>query len=78
MIDSMTNAMKTSISEVLETMFFIPLEFSKIKNEKLEKNENDELISCQLEFSGCSNSTTGWCSKQWKILSRRNFKRHFS
>ncbi|MEA1969224.1 MAG: chemotaxis protein CheX [Thermodesulfobacteriota bacterium] len=45
--------MKTSISEVMETMFYLPVEFkeeSTLSQSKLDENKPNMI--CQLEFSG--------------------------
>ena len=46
-------AMKTSISEVMETMFYLPVEFgeeSTLSQSGMDKNKPN--MVCQLEFSG--------------------------
>ncbi len=50
---TMLTAMKTSISEVMETMFFLPVEFSEepsIKEIKGIKGRQNK--ACRLDFSG--------------------------
>ena len=51
-------AMKTSISEVLETMFYLPVEFKEESTRgEMDKAETDK--ACQLKFRGdCSGSVT--------------------
>lgn len=47
------NATKASISDVLETMFFLPIEFSEWGGlGKLEPPENDLFLGCRLSFTG--------------------------
>ncbi len=53
MIKTLTTAMTTSISEVLETMFFMPIEIGDQKpfaQTKMDKEKSN--IACQLKFSG--------------------------
>ena len=46
-------AMKTSISEVLETMFFLPLEFpDEVNPEQLWGPQKEEPVVGKLTFSG--------------------------
>ncbi|MCP4670032.1 MAG: chemotaxis protein CheX [Desulfobacula sp.] len=50
---TLMTAMMTSISEVMETMFFLPVEFgkeTKAINEKMQQYKPD--MACQLKFSG--------------------------
>ena len=47
------SAMKRSISDVLETMFFLPLEFAEnAENEEFWDSEKDELVVTKLNFRG--------------------------
>jgi CheY-specific phosphatase CheX len=53
MIKDLKSAMTTSISEVLETMFFMPLEFEEqISLEKLGLAVTPDLMTCRLDFKG--------------------------
>lgn len=50
---ALITAMKTSISEVLETMFFLPLEYaSNTDPERCWSLEEDEILASKLNFSG--------------------------
>ncbi len=52
-VQQLTNAMKDSISEIFETMFFMPLEFEEGKAiEDLEKSIDEPMICAQIDFSG--------------------------
>ena len=45
--------MKSSISNVLETMFFLPLEFSSLESaEALRGGERAQMVAASLKFSG--------------------------
>ena len=50
--DALTQAMKDSISEVLETMFFMPVDFMCTGNGKDKPADKTEPIAAQLHFSG--------------------------
>ena len=52
-IEALTTAMKRSISEVLETMFFLPLDFSDtVTPEELWHSGTDDIVVSKLNFSG--------------------------
>ena len=58
--ESLTKAMKSSISEVLETMFFLPLDFSDSANKKeLWETKRDQVIAAKLNFDG---PYSGYCA----------------
>jgi CheY-specific phosphatase CheX len=49
----LTSAMKNSISNVLETMFFLPVDFDdSISEEELWDTDNDKILAAKLNFSG--------------------------
>lgn len=50
--DALTKAMKDSISEVLETMFFMPVDFMSTGKGKAQPADKTEPIAVQLHFSG--------------------------
>ena len=51
--EALTKAMKSSISEVLEKMFYLPLDFPESKNEKEFPNlKTDKTIISRIKFSG--------------------------
>lgn len=51
--EALISAMKSSISDVLETMFFLSLEFAdNAKPEEFWNSENDELVVTKLNFGG--------------------------
>jgi len=51
--NALKTAMKTSISEVLETMFFLPLEFSEsITRDELLGSEKQDTFMSKVRFSG--------------------------
>ncbi|MCF6246388.1 MAG: chemotaxis protein CheX [Desulfobacula sp.] len=53
MMKTLTTAMKASISEVLETMFFLPIEFGDQKTHTQTKMDKEKAnMACQLKFSG--------------------------
>lgn len=55
----LTTAMMNSISDVLETMFFLPLDFSDVVNmQALWGDEKDQIITAKLSFNG---SFSGYC-----------------
>jgi CheY-specific phosphatase CheX len=52
MKEALTTAVMTSISEVMETMFFLPVEYvqdATLVQSKMDKEEN---LACRLSFSG--------------------------
>jgi chemotaxis protein CheY-P-specific phosphatase CheC len=50
---ALITAMKISISDVLETMFFLPLDFSDATNaQELWGDEKDQMIAAKLNFDG--------------------------
>lgn len=56
---TLTSAMKNSISNVLETMFFLPVDFDdSVSKEKLWDMDNDKVIAAKLNFSGPLNGYT--------------------
>lgn len=51
--EALMTAVKRSISEVLETMFFLPLDFSRAgRNEFLKTLAADDILAARLEFEG--------------------------
>ena len=57
--ESLMKAMKNSISKVLETMFFLPLDFSEsVDKEGLWRTEKDQVIAAKLNFDG---PYSGYC-----------------
>ena len=53
MMKILMTAMKTSISEVMETMFYLPIEFAQeLTLSQSGMDENKPNMACQLEFSG--------------------------
>ena len=51
--EALTAAMKTSISDVLETMFFLPLDvYDTASPEELRIFETEGIMACKLTFSG--------------------------
>ncbi len=52
--EKLMTAMKTSISEVLETMFFLPLDFPEDLNfeEEIKTGDDNPLVSSKIDFSG--------------------------
>lgn len=51
--ETLTSAMMASISEVLETMFFLPLEFSEnVRFEEWLASNKGKVLITKLEFSG--------------------------
>lgn len=50
--DSMTRALKGSISEVLEKMFFLPLDFVDPAQPAGERVQEQDLLEISLDFSG--------------------------
>ena len=49
----LTSAMKNSISNVLETMFFLPVDFDdSISKEKLWDMDKDKILAAKLNFDG--------------------------
>jgi len=51
--EALITAMKDSISEVMEKMFFLPLDFSEVNNvEELWDPEKDEIVISKLNFNG--------------------------
>lgn len=49
---TLTAAMMTSISEVMETMFFLPVEFDGESTLTECELSNKKMIVCQLAFNG--------------------------
>ncbi len=50
---ALTKAMKTSISEVLETMFFLPIEFQNPQESEAFLQNGDNLaLAAKLDFEG--------------------------
>ena len=58
MMKTVLKTMKTSISEVMETMFFLPVEFSEEPSQKeIKAIKGRRNKTCRLDFSGdCSGS----------------------
>ena len=54
MMKILMTAMKTSISEVMETMFFLPVEFGEEQATLIQSGmvDNKPTMACQLNFSG--------------------------
>ena len=51
--ETLITAMKDSISEVLEKMFFLPLDFSEDENERtLWESKKDDVLVSKMDFSG--------------------------
>lgn len=51
--EALISAMKSSISDVLETMFFLSLEFEDdVKAEEYWNSEKDEIVVTKLNFNG--------------------------
>jgi CheY-specific phosphatase CheX len=49
----LTSAMKNSISNVLETMFFLPVDFDdSVSKEKLWDMDKDKILAAKLDFNG--------------------------
>jgi CheY-specific phosphatase CheX len=49
----LTSAMKNSISNVLETMFFLPVDFDDfVSKEELWDMDKDQILSARLNFNG--------------------------
>lgn len=57
----MTQAMKASISEVLEQMFFLPIDFFSLIPGGIDQYINGETVATRLEFSG-AHIGTFWLS----------------
>ena len=57
--ESLTTAMKNSISNVLETMFFLPMDFpDAVGKEEWWSGKTDQIIAARLDFAG---PFTGYC-----------------
>ena len=57
--ESLTASMKNSISNVLETMFFLPLDFTEsVPTTELWKETENEIIAARLDFVG---THSGYC-----------------
>ena len=57
--ETLIAAVKTSVSEVLEKMFFLPLDFHETANlEECLDSDIKKLISCRLDFGG---PFSGYC-----------------
>jgi len=53
MMEKMKTAMRISISEVLETMFFMSIEFESLPSpESMEKLSSVNTLTCRLDFKG--------------------------
>ena len=66
----MTMAMKTSISNVLETMFFLSLDFSdELDLLELWDTEKDPIITAKLSFSGPLSGYAVFCIPKKSALS---------
>ncbi len=68
-------AMKTSISEVMETMFFLPVEFVETPAQKqIKALKGKEGKACRLDFSGdCSGSVFLLVPRQLLMEMAENF-----
>ncbi len=53
----MTQAMKASISEVLEQMFFMPIDFFEPDNAGGDQQEGKEMVAAKLAFNGVPDGT---------------------
>ncbi|MCM2284085.1 MAG: chemotaxis protein CheX [Desulfobacula sp.] len=75
MMKTIMTAMKTSISEVMETMFFLPVEFvdePALKQIKALKGKKGK--ACRLDFSGdCSGSVILLTPRQLLMEMAENF-----
>lgn len=68
-------AMKTSISEVMETMFFLPVEFvDEPATKQIKALKGKESKACRLDFSGdCSGSVFLLTPRQLLMEMAENF-----
>ncbi len=75
MMKTVSAAMKTSISEVMETMFFLPVEFSEKPAEKeIKALKGMQNKACCLDFTGdCSGSVYLLVPKQLLLEMAENF-----
>ena len=67
--------MKTSISEVFETMFYLPLEFDTPEAVKIKENLNAaDMVACRIDFNGSfSGRFTLFIPRELALMMTENF-----